>query len=141
MTAVAGARTNWARNIAFTAPEFYSPATLGDLRAVVARSRQLRVLGTGHSFNDMADSPGAQLSLAGLPPEVEIDSANSLVRVSAGLSYATLAARLDRQGFALRNMASLPLMLVAKNNLPSTEADFPIVADYQQQFKQLWGKG
>ncbi len=104
-------RTNWAGNISFTAPEFHRPATLSELRAVTARARQVRVLGTGHSFNEMADSPGAhgvQLSLAGLPPEVEIDSANSLVRVSAALSYATLAARLDRQGFALRTMASLP---------------------------------
>ena len=107
------ARTNWARNITFAAPGFCSPATLGELRAVVARARQVRVLGTGHSFNDMADSPGTQVSLAGLPPEVEIDSADSLVRVSAGLPYSVLAARLDRQGFALRTMASLPHISVA----------------------------
>ncbi len=106
-------RANWAGNIVFTAPDFLRPATVGELRAVVARARQVRVLATGHSFNDMADSPGAQVSLAGLPPEVELDSAASLVRVAAGLSYAQLAARLDRQGFALRNMASLPHISVA----------------------------
>ena len=109
-------RINWAGNIAFDAPEFRRPATLGELRAVVGRARQVRVLGTGHSFNDMADSPGThgvQVSLAGLPPEVEFDSAASLVRVTAGLTYATLAARLDQQGFALRNMASLPHISVA----------------------------
>ncbi len=106
-------RKNWAGNIAFTAPEFHRPATLGEVRAVVGRARQVRVLGTGHSFNEMADSPGTQVSLAALPPEMEVDSANSLVRVSAGLSYATLAARLDRQGLALRNMASLPHISVA----------------------------
>jgi len=101
-------RANWAGNIVFTAPDFHRPATVGELRAVVARARQIRVLATGHSFNDMADSPGAQVSLADLPPEVELDSAASLVRVAAGLTYAQLAVRLDRQGFALRNMASLP---------------------------------
>src|SRR4029077_8405848 len=74
---------------------------------------QVRVLGTGHSFNDMADSPGAQVSLAGLPPEVEVDSAASLVRMAAGLSYAGLAGRLDRHGLALRNLASLPHISVA----------------------------
>ncbi len=115
MTAFAGAgqRVNWAGNIAFTAPEFHRPATLAELRAVVGRAPQVRVLGTGHSFNEMADSPSTQVSLADLPPEVEVDSANSLVRVSAGLSYATLAARLDRMGFALRTMASLPHISVA----------------------------
>ena len=113
MTTTAGPRTNWAGNIAFGAPDFYRPASVGELRTVVARARQLRVLGTGHSFNDMADSPGAQVSLAGLPPEVEVDSAASLVRVAAGLSYAGLAGRLDRHGFALRNLASLPHISVA----------------------------
>jgi len=106
-------RTNWAGNIAFAAPDFYRPAAVGELRAVVARARQVRVLATGHSFNDMADSPGVQVSLAGLPPEVEVDSAAWLVRVAAGLSYAQLASRLDRQGFALRNLASLPHISVA----------------------------
>ena len=104
---------NWAGNIAFAAPDFYRPASVSELRAVIARARQVRVLATGHSFNDMADSPGAQVSLAGLPPEVEVDSANSLVRVAAGLSYAGLAPRLDASGFALRNMASLPHISVA----------------------------
>jgi len=113
MTTTAGPRTNWAGNITFGAPDFYRPASLGELRAVVGRARQVRVLGTGHSFNDMADSPGAQVSLAGLPPEAEVDSAASLVRVTAGLSYASLARELDRHGFALRNMASLPHISVA----------------------------
>ncbi len=106
-------RTNWAGNIAFAAPDFHRPAAVSELQAVVARARQVRVLATGHSFNDMADSPGAQVSLAGLPPEVEIDSAASLVRVAAGLSYAGLASRLDASGFALRNLASLPHISVA----------------------------
>ena len=105
--------TNWAGNIVFTAPDFYRPDAVSELQAVVARARQVRVLATGHSFNDMADSPGAQVSLAGLPAEVEVDSANSLVRVAAGLSYAGLASRLDAKGFALRNMASLPHISVA----------------------------
>jgi alditol oxidase len=106
-------RTNWAGNITFAAPGFYRPAAVSELQAVIARARQIRVLATGHSFNDMADSPGAQVSLADLPPEVEVDSANSLVRVAAGLSYAGLASRLNQKGFALRNMASLPHISVA----------------------------
>jgi alditol oxidase len=106
-------RTNWARNIAYTAAEFYRPATVSELRGIVARAGRLRVLATGHSFNDMADSPGAQVSLADLPPEVEVDSAAGLVRVAAGLSYAQVASRLDAQRFALRNLASLPHISVA----------------------------
>ena len=102
-----------AGNIVFGAPDFYRPATLGQLQAVVARASRIRVLATGHSFSDLADSAGAQVTLAGMPPEVSVDSAASLARVPAGLSYAELAAALDRQGFALRNLASLPHISVA----------------------------
>jgi len=109
----ARSRTNWAGNIAFGAPGFYRPSSLSELQAVVARSGRIRVLGTGHSFNDLADSPGAQVTLAGLPPEVSVDSARSLARVAAGLSYAEIAGRLDERGFALRNLASLPHISVA----------------------------
>ncbi|WAU82059.1 substrate-binding domain-containing protein [Streptomyces sp. Qhu-G9] len=35
--------------------------------------------------------------------------------------------------------AALPNMLVTKDNLPSADGDFPIVEDYQKQFKALWG--
>jgi alditol oxidase len=109
----ARSRTNWAGNIAFGAPEFDRPSSLSGLQAVVARSSRIRVLGTGHSFNDIADSPGAQVTLAGLPPEISVDSARSLARVAGGLSYAEIVGRLDEQGFALRNLASLPHISVA----------------------------
>jgi alditol oxidase len=106
-------RTNWAGNITFGAPELYRPATVPELQVAVSKARRIRVLATGHSFNDLADSPGAQVSLAGLPPEVSVDSAAHTAKVAAGLSYAELAPRLDAHGFALRNLASLPHISVA----------------------------
>jgi alditol oxidase len=106
-------RTNWAGNIVFGAPDFYRPAAVSELQAVVAQASRIRVLATGHAFNDMADSPGAQVSLAGLPPEVSVDSATRTARVAAALTYAELAVRLDAHGFALRNLASLPHISVA----------------------------
>src|SRR6266568_1448197 len=126
MTTTAGPRSNWAGNITFAAPDLYRPAALGELQTLVARARQIRVLGTGHSFNDMADSPGAQVGLAGLPPEVEVDSAASLVRVTAGLSYAGLAGELDASGFALRNLASLPHISVAGACATGTHGSGPV---------------
>jgi len=101
-------RTNWAGNVAFAAPDFLRPATVAELRAAVSRAGRIRVLATGHAFNDMADSPGVQVSLAGLPPEVSVDPAAGVAEVAAGLSYAELSGRLDAHGFALRNLASLP---------------------------------
>jgi alditol oxidase len=118
-------RTNWAGNIAFSAREFRRPATLGQLQALTSRSERIRVLATGHSFNDMADSPGAQVSLAAMPAEIEVDSAASLVKVPAGLTYAQLAVGLDARGLALRNLASLPHISVAGACATATHGSGP----------------
>jgi xylitol oxidase len=113
VSAPATPRTNWAGNISYGAPDFERPAAAKDLQAIVARAARVRVLATGHSFNDMADTDGVQVGLAHLPPEIEIDSDAGQVRVAAGLSYAQLAGYLNAQGFALRNLASLPHISVA----------------------------
>ncbi|GHJ41054.1 D-arabinono-1,4-lactone oxidase [Streptomyces sp. TS71-3] len=105
--------TNWAGNITFSAREVSSPGSLGALRELVAASRRVRVLGSGHSFNEIADTDGVLLSLAELPPEVDVDTAARAVRVSGWLRYAELARRVHAHGFALHNMASLPHISVA----------------------------
>jgi alditol oxidase len=117
--------TNWAGNIAFGAPDFARPATLGELQSVVARAARVRVLATGHSFNDLADSPGTQVSLSALPAGLETDSAASVVQVPAGLTYAQLAAGLDARGLALHNLASLPHISVAGACATATHGSGP----------------
>ncbi|MET8942667.1 FAD-binding protein [Streptomyces sp. NPDC004542] len=107
--------TNWARNITYTAKEFHRPDSHEALRALVARNAKVRVLGSGHSFNTIAD-PGADgvlLSIAGLPPVLEVDTAARTVRVSGGVPYAELARAVHAHGLALPNMASLPHISVA----------------------------
>ncbi len=73
------------------------------------------MLGSGHSFNDIAEPgpDGTLLSTAVLPPEFDIDTTARTVRVSGGVRYAELARRVDAQGLALPNMASLPHISVA----------------------------
>jgi xylitol oxidase len=100
--------TNWAGNVRFAASRLLRPASLGELQRQVAGSRRCRALGTGHSFSMIADTGGELISLAGLPPVAEIDSAAGRVRAAAGLRYGELACRLHRAGFALANLASLP---------------------------------
>jgi alditol oxidase len=104
--------TNWAGNVTFTATGLLRPRSAGELAAVVARTPRVRVLGAGHSFSPVADSP-ALVTLDGLPAGIDVDSARAVARVSAGLRYARLAPELDRSGFALANLASLPQITVA----------------------------
>jgi xylitol oxidase len=104
---------NWAGNVSFSAARLCKPTSLEELRTLVAGSQRVRALGTGHSFNRIADTTGDLISLAGLPPVIEVDSARRLVEVSAGLRYGELTGELHRQGFALHNLGSLPHISVA----------------------------
>jgi hypothetical protein len=60
--------TNWAGNVVFRADGVHRPRSTQELQALVAGNRKVRVLSGGHSFTDIADTAGALVSLAGLPP-------------------------------------------------------------------------
>lgn len=105
--------TNWAGNVTFGARRLHRPATLDELRRIVAGTDRVRALGTGHSFSPIADSPGDLVSVAGLPATVEIDRERFTVTVAAGMRYGELAPTLDAAGFALHNLGSLPHISVA----------------------------
>jgi len=107
--------TNWAGNITYTAKEVHRPHSLDALRALVAASATVRVLGSGHSFNEIAEPgpEGVLLSIAGLPPVLDVDTTARTVRVSGGVRYAELARAVHSHGLALPNMASLPHISVA----------------------------
>ncbi|MEU2711681.1 FAD-binding protein [Streptomyces sp. NPDC007205] len=111
----AGTVTNWARTITYTAREFHRPRSLDALAALVADSARVRVLGSGHSFNRIADPgpDGVLLSTAGLPRVIDVDTAARTVRVSGGVRYAELARTVHAHGLALPNLASLPHISVA----------------------------
>ncbi|MET7650686.1 FAD-binding protein [Streptomyces sp. NPDC005486] len=107
--------TNWAGNITFAATELHRPRSLDALRSLVAGSGRVRVLGSGHSFNEIAEpgGDGVLLSLEALTGEVDVDTAARTVRVGGGVRYAELARLVHEHGLALPNMASLPHISVA----------------------------
>ncbi|PZG09182.1 FAD-binding protein, partial [Nonomuraea aridisoli] len=105
--------TNWAGNTAFQAKDVHHPVSLDELRRIVAASPRVRALGSGHSFNHVADTTGELVVLDRMPDLVEIDAAAATVRVGARMTYARLAPLLHEAGFALANMASLPHISVA----------------------------
>jgi xylitol oxidase len=108
-----GQLSNWAGNVTFGARQVHRPSSVDELRAVVAGADRMRALGTGHSFNRIADTDGDQISVAGLPPAVEIGADRRTVTVAAGVRYGELAERLHAEGLALHNLASLPHISVA----------------------------
>jgi xylitol oxidase len=110
---MAGQPVNWARNIEFSAAELRVPASVTELQELIRDTDRVRALGSGHSFNRIADTSGVLVSTTGLPPVIDISPERSLVRVSGGVRYGELAQKLEGAGFALRNTASLPHISVA----------------------------
>ena len=105
--------TNWAGNYRYRAERVLAPASIEELQDVVASSRRVRALGSRHSFTDIGDTDGTLLDLAGIPHDISIDATNRSVTVAAGARYGDLAPALEREGWALHNLASLPHISIA----------------------------
>jgi xylitol oxidase len=99
--------TNWAGNVTFTADAVHEPQSVGELQDLLAGSARIRAIGTGHSFNRVADSDRL-VSVRRLPALLEVDAAARTVRVGAGTRYGELGAALQAAGYALANTGSLP---------------------------------
>lgn len=102
---------NWAGNIAFRPRRYVQPRDLDELVEIIRVSDQVRVLGTGHSFNPIADTTGTLISLDHLPREVRVMPGRTAV--SAGTRYGDLAFPLHEAGWALANVGSLPHISIA----------------------------
>ena len=104
---------NWSDTHTYTARTLHRPATLDEARRIVAGAQRVRALGSRHSFNDLADSPGDLITLEDLPPDIEIDAEASTVSVNGAVRYGDLAEHLHAAGFGLQALASLPHISVA----------------------------
>jgi xylitol oxidase len=72
----------------------------------------VRVLGSRHSFTDIADS-AELVTLEAMAPEIVVDRSAMTVSVTGAVRYGDLAEGLAREGLALGNLASLPHITVA----------------------------
>ncbi|MEV6285812.1 D-arabinono-1,4-lactone oxidase [Kribbella sp. NPDC051770] len=104
---------NWAGNVTFAAERLRQPGSVPELQDLVGSSERVRVLGTGHSFNRIADTADTLVSVLELPKTVEIAADRQSVRVAGGLRYGEVTAALQADGLALHNLGSLPHISVA----------------------------
>lgn len=104
---------NWAGNLEYRAIELLYPTSVEQLQEQVRTASKVRVLGSRHSFNDIADTSQTLICLSKMPEVIEIDDQAMSVRVSGGITYGALADALHTAGFALHNLASLPHISVA----------------------------
>lgn len=105
---MADANRNWAGNIVYSAAAMAVPKSVAELQDIVRAAGKVRALGSRHSFNTIADTPGTIVSMRGLNRVLAIDSAARTVTAEGGITYGELGPALDAAGYALHNLASLP---------------------------------
>ncbi len=98
---------NWAGNVEYRSEAVHRPTSVDEARETVVRSPRIRVLGSRHSFNTIADAEQL-ISLDALPDDVVVDTATSTVELNPAMTYGRLAPMLHEHGLALHNLASLP---------------------------------
>ncbi|HEV7809524.1 MAG TPA: FAD-binding protein, partial [Candidatus Limnocylindrales bacterium] len=104
---------NWAGNHVYEAARIREPQSVPEIQTIVREAGRVRALGTRHSFNDLADSPGDLLSVRRLPRRFDLDTERSRVTIDGGATYGDIGDTLNSAGWALHNLASLPHISVA----------------------------
>jgi len=111
--ATGGKISNWAGNFEYSTEQLYAAGSLQQAQEFVRTQSRLKVLGTRHCFNKIADSTHQLLSLKALDKVVALDKEARTVTVESGMRYGQLCPYLDGQGYALHNLASLPHISIA----------------------------
>src|ERR1051326_4879938 len=91
---------NWASNYTYRAEKLHQPTTIEQVQEIISNAASVHVLGSRHSFNDIADS-SELISLENLPADVAVDHAAQTVSLSGGVKYGHLVKALNEERVAL----------------------------------------
>jgi len=104
---------NWAGNIEYSTEHVHAAKSVEEVKSYVAKTGKLKVLGTRHCFNTIADSKDGFLSLTEVHDEPVMGVGAGYAIVDANITYGRAAPWLEAKGRALHNLASLPHISVA----------------------------
>ncbi len=99
---------SWSGTVDYGPGPLHAPTSVPRLQEIVAGADRIRALGTRHSFSEVAASDGPLVTLAAMPPDIELDTEARTARVAAGVRYGELALAAHAAGLAPGNMGSLP---------------------------------
>jgi alditol oxidase len=105
--------TNWAGNLTYNTSRIHYPKSIDEVCQIVRQCKQVRALGSRHSFNTIADSSEDLVSLEFMNAIVELDWLRHTITVEAGIKYGEVCEHLHLHGYALHNLASLPHISIA----------------------------
>jgi FAD/FMN-containing dehydrogenase len=101
-----GTWRNWTDNYRVSPGSFVVPRSVDELCAAVAEARKVRVVGSGHSFNDGPLCSDRMISLDALDRIVAVDTVAKTARVQAGIRLRDLNRALWNAGLGLPVLGS-----------------------------------
>jgi L-gulono-1,4-lactone dehydrogenase len=112
-----GTWTNWAGNQTATPAEIEHPRSEDELVAIVRRAgergRKVKVVGSGHSFTDIAITDGHLIVLDQYCDILQIDTTTYRVTVQAGAVLSDVNTALNQRGLAMPNLGDIAYQTVA----------------------------
>ena len=122
---------NWARNQVAEPFAVHRPSSEHDLAAIVkqasAERRTVKVVGSGHSFTDIACTDGHLVDLSLYNRVLAIDPDARTATVQAGIRLEDLNEHLDRRGLALPNLGDIVYQTIAGATSTSTHGTGPLL--------------
>jgi FAD/FMN-containing dehydrogenase len=98
---------NWSRLVQVKPQEVSRPQSLAELQSLVKKSRKVRVLGTGHSFNACVATPDTLIHSDALNRVLHLDVAKKQVKVEAGIKLKDLNPILWQKGLAFPSLGDI----------------------------------
>jgi L-gulono-1,4-lactone dehydrogenase len=115
---------NWARNQTAEPVAVHRPTSEHELAAVVKQAsgtgRRVKVVGSGHSFTDIACTDGHLVELTRYNRVLSIDPEARTATMQAGIRLEDLNLALDRRGLAMPNLGDIAYQTVAGATSTST---------------------
>jgi L-gulonolactone oxidase len=104
---------NWAGDQVCRPARQVAPRTEEELVEALAGAARARVVGSGHSFSEIALTDGVQISLSRFDRVLDSDSSSGLVRTQAGIRLHELGIELARRGLAMENLGDVDAQTLA----------------------------
>src|SRR5258707_9640224 len=82
---------NWAGNLEYSTENLYSATSVDQVRQFIKTQKKLKVLGTRHCFNKIADSANQFLSYKAPEEVISLDPHPHTVTVAAAVTHAPLS--------------------------------------------------
>lgn len=112
-----GTWTNFSQRHSVRPQRAVTPADLDELRVVLkeaaAEGARVRVVGSGHSYNDVATAPETQVSLRRMNRVLGVDAASGQVTVEGGISLREIRGELAKHRLAFANMGDIDHQSIA----------------------------